>query len=368
MFVAVAFLQINDFSKSTIIGGPSAGLLLGFFIVAVVRRSGISVNIAAGGAWILAAGGYATVALFPQNKFLFVIGVVLALLAHALASPMESQIYKRHYPDRIRGRLFSIVGMVRSTAAAGFGYLAGLWLLRQGVNYAPLFWLFSLCSVLSAGFTLGMKPVYLRKTQKLSLFQAFTYLRDDRRFRKLINSWMVLGMGNLLCIALFVEYITNPIYGFGYQAGNVSFITTTLPMVVFIISVFGWGIIYDRMEFYRLRLMVNVFFLLGILVYFFSPNFTGLCIGMALHGIGKAGGNILWSLWTTKFAPSDKVSEYMSIHTLFTGVRGGVSAYAAFAIAQSFGPTTVAVIGACCIIIASLMLLPEVKENWKISE
>lgn len=364
MFVAVAILQIHSLSKSTIIGGPSAGLLLGFFMVALVRRSGISVNLAAAMAWILAAGGYAVVALFPQNEELFVYGVFLALLAHALTSPLQSQIYKRHYPGRIRGRLFSIVGMLRSTAAAAFGYFAGLWLLRQGADYAPLFWLFSLCSLLSAGFTLGMRPVYLRKTQKLSIFQSFEYLRDDKRFRKLILSWMVLGLGNLLCIALFVEFITNPTYGFGYGAEKVSLITATLPMTVVIVSVFIWGIVYDKMEFYRLRVIVNVFFLLGILVYFFSPNFTGLCIGMALHGIGKAGGNVLWSLWTTRFAPAEKVSEYMSIHTLFTGVRGGVSAYAAFAIAQSFGPTTVAVIGAACIMLSSLMLIPELKENW----
>ena len=84
---------------------------------------------------------------------------------------------------------------------------------------------------------------------------------------------------------------------------------------------------------------------------------------MALHGIGKSGGTVLWSLWTTKFAPVEHVSEYMSVHTLFTGIRGVISAYLAFVIAQSFGPSNVSIVGAICILISSLMLLPELRAS-----
>lgn len=363
MFVAVGLLQLNTLSKSAIIGGPAVGLLMGFFIVALVRRSGISVNVAAAIGWGIAAIGYAVVALYPNDGSVFVAGVVVALLSHALAAPLQSQIYKQHYPDKSRGRLFSTVGMLKAAVSASFGYFAGLWLLGQGVHYGPLFWVFSACSLLKASFTLGMRPVYLRKTQKLSPFQALEHLKSDKVFRKLISSWMLLGFGNLLSMALFVEFITNPDYGFGYGAEKVSLITTAIPMLIFIVSVFVWGAIYDKMNFYQLRVIVNAFFFLGILVYFHSPTYTGLCIGMALHGIGKSGGTVLWSLWTTKFAPAEHVGEYMSVHTLFTGIRGVISAYLAFVIAQSFGPGIVSVVGASCILISSLMLLPELRAS-----
>lgn len=298
MFVAVGLLRLDTLSKSAIIGGPAIGLLIGFFTLAMVRRSGMSVNIAAGIGWVIAAVGYALVALNPQNGIIFVIGIVVALLSHALATPLQAQIYKQHYPDKVRGRLFSTVGMVKAAVSAAFGYLAGVWLLRQGIHYGPLFWVFSGCSIMKAGFTLGMRPVYLRKTTKLSFFQAFEHLKTDKVFRKLISSWMLLGFGNLLSMALFVEFITNPDYGFGYGAEKVSMVTTTLPMLIFIVSVFVWGAIYDKMNFYQLRVIVNVFFFLGILVYFNTPTYTGLCIGMALHGIGKSGGTVLWRVWS----------------------------------------------------------------------
>jgi MFS family permease len=365
MFVAVGLLHVGTLSKSVIIAGPALGMILSMFSVAMVRRSGLSANVAAAIGWIGAAIGYACVALCPQQELVFVACIVFSTLSHTVVLPLQAQIYRQHYPDKVRGRLFSTVGMVRSAVAAAFGFYAGAWLLGQGDNYAPLFWVFSAANLGKALTTLGMRKVYLRKSQKLSLLSAFTHLKEDKVFRKLISSWMILGFGNLLCMALFVEYITNPEYGFGYGAEKVSLITTTVPMLIFIISVVGWGAIYDKMEFYRLRVFVNVFFFAGLLVYFLVPSFTGLCIGMALHGIGKSGGNVLWSLWTTRFAPADRVGEYMSVHTFFTGVRGMIAAFAAFSMAKSLGPDTVAIIGASCIFVASLMLLPELKANWK---
>jgi len=138
-----------------------------------------------------------------------------------------------------------------------------------------------------------------------------------------------------------------------------------LPMVIFIASIFAWGAIYDKINIYQLRVIVNVFFFLGILVYFFAENTTVLCVGMALHGIGKSGGTVLWSLWITEFSPADKVGEYMSVHTFFTGIRGVISAFAAFPIAAAFGGEAIAVIGAGCIAVSSLMLLPELRSSLR---
>lgn len=365
MFIAVGMLDLGTLSKSMIIAGPACGMILSLFSVAFVRRIGLSANVAAALGWIVASLGYAVVAMSEGGTLGFVAGVVLALTTHTLAAPLQAQIYREHYADNIRGRLFSFMGTLRALVAAIFGFYAGRWLMQSQGSYAELFWMFSVASVLKALCTLGMERVYLRKSNKLSLLDSFGHLKVDPVFRKLIISWMVLGFGNLLCMALFVEYITNPEYGFGFGAEKVSLVTTSIPMLVFIVSAIAWGAVYDKMEFYRLRVLTNLFFFAGLLVYFLVPSFWGLCLGMCLHGIGKSGGNVLWSLWTTKFAPADKVSEYMSVHTFFTGVRGIVSAFLAFELARWAGPSTVAIIGATCIAIASLMLLPEVRANWK---
>ncbi|MFC4990718.1 hypothetical protein [Rubritalea tangerina] len=249
MFVAVGLLDVGTLSKSIIIAGPALGMILSMFSVAMVRRVGLSANVAAALGWVVSAISYGVVAMHAQNQVLFVVCMVVSSLSHTLALPLQAQIYRQHYPSRVRGRLFSTVGMIRAAVAASFGYFAGLWLLDQGVDYAPLFWVFSVANLGKAGCTLAMNRVYLRKSQKLSLLDAFGHLRDDLVFRKLIVSWMILGFGNLLCMALFVEYITNPSYGFGYGAEKVSLITTTVPMSIFIVSIFAWGRFTTRWSF-----------------------------------------------------------------------------------------------------------------------
>ena len=86
---------------------------------------------------------------------------------------------------------------------------------------------------------------------------------------------------------------------------------------------------------------------------------------MALHGMGKAGGNVIWSLWVTKFAPAESVGEYMSVHTCLTGVRGIATAFIAFPLILWIGPFGVGMIGAGLILLSSLWLMPEVIQNWR---
>lgn len=364
LLIAIRYLDVGTLSKSYFMAGSALGMLVSVFSVAAVRRCGVSVNISAALAWFLAAIGFGVAAIGHTSVVCYTIGVVLALFAHSISSPLLPQIYRKHYPGEIRGKLFSFVGMVKALSAAFFAYLAGVWLSEGKMSYDVLLWVFSSCSLLKAVCTLMMDPVYLRKSNQLHFLEAFGHLKTDRVFRKLIATWMLLGLGNLICMALFVEYITNDYFGFGFNEAKISMVTTTVPMLAFIISVVMWGMIYDKMEFYRLRLVVNMFFFAGILVFFFAPSFLWLCVGMALHGMGKAGGTVLWSLWTTKFAPADKVGEYMSVHTSFTGIRGIISAFVAFPLILVAGPHAIGVIGASLILISSLLLLPEVKQNW----
>ena len=174
---------------------------------------------------------------------------------------------------------------------------------------------------------------------------------------------MVFGFGNLVSLALFVEYITNPLYGYNYGPKNVGLITGTVPMLAFIVFVVPWGMVFDRLPFYTVRALVNVFFILGILIYYLGSGFIALCIGIALHGIARSGGEIIWTLWVTKFANSDKVVEYMSVHTFLTGARGVIAPFIAFMVAAYASPSWVAWISAGLIFISTLTIFPEILEE-----
>ncbi|NWK55710.1 MFS transporter [Verrucomicrobiaceae bacterium N1E253] len=363
MYVAIQVFEVPVWMKMSIAAAASVGLLLSLFAVQVVRRLGCSVNSASVAVWLAAAMGFAMAAMSGDSAEWYFSGVCLAAVFLALGIPLMSQIYRKHYTNRARGKLFSLAGLVRAVVAALAGIGVGSWLAGKGVDFHPLFWFYSVCCLAMALCVLAMARVRLRRSVQLQLFDAFSHVSEDRAFRKLLICWMLLGMGNLLGFALFVEYITNPDYGYALDAAQAGMITSTIPMLAFIVCVVPWGIVFDRVPFYRVRILVNVFFLTGILVYYLGGSYWALCVGIALHGIARAGGNVIWSLWVTKFAPADHVGEYMSVHSCLTGVRGVLAPVIAFSVAGSMGPGVVALAGGVLVVVSSLMLLPELIEE-----
>ena len=63
----------------------------------------------------------------------------------------------------------------------------------------------------------------------------------------------------------------------------------------------------------------------------------------------------------TKFAPPERVADYMAVHTFFTGLRGVTAPLVAFHLVTHLSIMTVGGISAGLIVLGSLMLLPEVK-------
>ncbi len=365
MFIAIQVFDVPVWMKMAIAAAASVGLLLSLFTVQVVRRLGCSVNSASVVVWCAAAVGFSIAAISGDSAMIYLSGICTAAIFLALGIPLMSQVYRKHYTNKKRGQLFSVAGMVRAIVAASAGIGIGTWLTSKGGDFHHLFWFYSGCCLVMAACVMGMARIRLRRTQRLRLFDAFSHVREDRAFRKLLISWMLLGMGNLLGFALFVEYITNPAYGFSLDAAQAGMITSTIPMLAFILCVVPWGMVFDRMPFYRVRVLVNVFFLSGILVYYLGGSYTALCVGIALHGIARAGGNVIWSLWVTRFAQEDKVGEYMSVHSCLTGVRGVLAPIIAFSVAGTLGPGVVALAGGVLVVIASLMLIPELRAECR---
>jgi len=365
MFIAIQVFEVPDWMKMAIVASASVGLLLSLFTVQVVRRLECSVNIASVFVWLGAATGFVIAAVSGNSSGMYMAGVCLSSMMLSLGIPLMSQIYRKHYTNKARGKLFSIAGMVKSIVTASAGIGVGTWLAGNEAEFHQLFWFYSAACLVMGGCVLAMGRVHLRKSRRLRLFSAFRHVNNDRPFRKLLICWMLLGLGNLLGFALFVEYITNPKYGYALNAAEAGMLTSTIPMLAFIVSVVFWGMIFDKLPFYRVRITVNAFFMGGILIYYLGNSYTALCIGIALHGVARAGGNVIWNLWVTKFASAERVGEYMSVHSSLTGVRGILAPIIAFSVAGTMGPSTVALAGGVLVLISSLMLVPELRAEAK---
>lgn len=361
VLVLVRVFQGDQWTKALVVAAPPIGLLFSLYVVQLVRRWRVSAGKAMAVLHLIAALGFLLVAGLGESVGVYALGVLLGALGLASALPLMSQIYREHFPNESRGQLFAYGGFVRKISAI-VAALVGGWLLKQDQGYYRLlFGLFSLASVVMAVVVLQFQEVKLDSDKRTNVFSAFRHFKLDQEFRHLLISWMVLGVGNLLCMALFVEYITNHDYGYKLDAFQVSMVTTFVPEVVFLCSVLWWGRLFDRWNFYLLRAVLNLLFAVGVVVYFQGNGIWFLVIGIGLHGLAKAGGNVAWSLWVTKFSKPQYVAEYMSVHTFLTGCRGIASPFISLPLALIIPPQWISLVGAGMIIIATLMISPKIK-------
>jgi len=365
LLIAVKHYHAGPFAKAMIAGGGSAGLILSPWFVSRVEAAGWPVAKAAsrlmfGGALCLAI--MAAVPLLP----IYVAGCVLAMTASAISVPLLIQMYQENYPERERGRLFARTMMIRIAMAALFSEFAGRFLSRHLEWFRVLLLIF--CAAFAvAGFCLGRCPSRpLTASGGTHPFRALRYVRDDRLFRQTLISWMFLGFAMLMMSPLRVEYLANPKYGMHWHgqlftAGMVALLTGVIPNIARLLLNPVWGWLFDHVNFFVLRLSLNIAIVAGILSFFINGSEAGLVTGAIIFGISNAGADVAWSLWVTKFAPPDRVADYMSVHTFFTGVRGVLAPVVAFSFVSGMPLQPLGWISVGLILLGSGFLLPEIK-------
>ncbi|HMJ91921.1 MAG TPA: hypothetical protein VK530_19000 [Candidatus Acidoferrum sp.] len=361
--IAVRAYHSGPIWKAAVAGGSSLGLLLTPLIVSAVTKRAIAPAKAAaqlfflGSAWFIAA----FVGSLLGWLSLFAVGSMLAMAAVAAAIPLFTHIYQENYPEAQRGRLFSRTVMIRIAMAAGFSELAG-WALSGRFQWFPAVVLMFAAAMAFGGACLRRMPSHpIHDDGGAHPFRAMRFVRDDAIFRRTLICWMLMGFANLMMLPLRVEYLANKQYGMNLTVGTIALLTGVVPNLARLVVSPIWGWLFDHMNFFALRVTLNVGFAIGILTFFVSNSFSGLVAGAIIFGISNAGGDVAWSLWVTKFAPPGRVADYMSVHTFFTGVRGVLAPVFAFTLVTRLSLGVMAFVSAALIILASLMLLPEIK-------
>lgn len=365
LLIAVRCYQAGPLAKAMVAGGGSVGLVLAPWLVSRVEAAGWPVAKSAARLAAVGAVSFLVMALVPMLP-VFVTGSVLAMTTSSAAIPLLTQMYQENYPDQERGRRFARTMMIRIGAAALFSDLAGRALSGHIDQFRWLLVVFA-GAFGFMGFCLGRCPSRrLAASGGKHPFHALRYARDDRLFRQTLIAWMFLGFALLMMAPLRVEYLANARYGVRWHgelltAGTVALLTGVIPNIARFILNPLWGWLFDRTNFFVLRLTLNLGFALGILSFFVSGSVAGLIAGAVFFGISNAGADVAWGLWVTKFAPPERVADYMSVHTCFTGVRGLVAPVVAFYLVSTLPLNVLGWISVGLIAVGSAFLVPEIK-------
>jgi MFS family permease len=360
LVIALQWFHAGAFAKAMVAGGGSLGLIVSPVIVTVVSSLGWPTATAAARLLAVGAFSFLLAAALPGLP-IFILGSVAGMATSAAVIPLLTQMYQENYPAKERGRLFSKTVMIRIGTAALFSKLAGGALDGRLDQFRWLLLVFAM-ALGGASYCLARCP-----SQALTAeggghpFRAMRFVREDPLFRRTLICWMLMGFANLMMLPLRVEYLGNPNYHFGLSVTRIAILTGVIPNLARLVMSPVWGWCFDHLNFFALRVTLNIGFALGMLAFFGGHSLTGMVLGAIIFGISNAGGDVAWSLWVTKFAPAARVADYMSVHTFFTGVRGVLAPICGFYFISRWPVGWLAIISSAMIIAASLLLVPEIR-------
>jgi Na+/melibiose symporter-like transporter len=268
--------------------------------------------------------------------------------------------------------------MIRIISAASFGLLVG-WILTNGDDSQKLSgypWGLMLIFALAfawASYCFSRLPgKTLTGAEGTHPFRSLRFVKEDKLFRHILICWMLFGIGNLMLFPLRVEYLANAgeyadVYTLGFDPtpARIALILVFIPNAVKLIFSPLWGSLFDKMNFFVLRVILNFFFAVSLVLFFHSTSMTGLCIAAGLFGVANAGGEVAWSLWVTKFAPAKHVADYMSVHLFFNGIRNFISPFLGFWLIGLMPASNLSLFSAGLIIASSLALLSDYPSGEK---
>lgn len=359
--IALKHFDAPGLVKGVIAAANGVGLLATPLVTSWARRWGRPAMVPVAVLSVIGTLGFLAAATGALP--VFVIGSIVGIATVNAMYPLVTVSYERNFPPRQLGRRVGWGLSLKVLVSALVGLAMGEYLNNDLNRWWVVIIAGAIASAVLVVLNLRMPSEPLARVPGVrnTAWPHFHLLREDRRLRLTLTAWMLMGFGNLMLYPLRVEYLGNSRYGINADAAKIVVLTVVIPSVVRLLAMPLFGHVFDRLSFFSARILVNIVFALYVAAFFTGTSDNSLIIGSVLLGIGAAGGDLMWSLWVTKFAPPGRTADYMGLHTFSTGLRAVVAPVVGFAILGHIPLATVALIAAGLMLTASFVLIPEMR-------
>lgn len=362
MFIAIRVFQAGDTSKALIGSAPFIGMLVSLLFVHYASKTGFRKSVL-GSLPAAVCGVMLFAAAFADTLAAYTVCLVLAFMALTSLVPFLTAIYNDNYPEDRRGMYFSrsVLALVLVSVVAGF--LGSAAMDADLDNYRWILATLGLAALGKACVVYAMPSGIIENGEHKNPLGNLKLVFEDRNFGYVLLTWFIMGFANLWTLPLRVDYITSSKYGIEGSALFVALIITVIPDLMRALSTPFLARLFDRMNFIVLRMILNLLFAIGVGLFFLTKDPYLIATASAFIGMAFGGGTIAWSLWVTKYAPPGKVAAYMSVHVGLTGVRGTIGPMIGFWMVNLVGPVNIGLISFSMMILATVMLIPEIKHG-----
>jgi MFS family permease len=279
----------------------------------------------------------AIIALIPRSQpglWLLAGCIIGARFLVAGIVTLRVSVWRANYARSDRARATSKLAVVQSLVIAAAGLLVSNAMNRSPDAFRFLFPVAGLLGLAGAWFYARVRlrrqnlllkaerdlpPDHRPSLSPLSLART---LAADRNYAWFMLFMFVLGSGNLMLTAPLIITLRDE-FALGY-AGSV-FIMQTIPLLILVAAVPLWARYLDNVHIVRFRSRHSWVFVAAQAAVLAGAVFHVLpliCLGVALLGVGYAGGTLAWNLGHLDFSPPEKAAQYMAVHLTLNGVRG----------------------------------------------
>src|SRR6266568_1882660 len=163
----------------------------------------------------------------------------------------------------------------------------------------------------------------------------------DHKYRRLLLSFTVFGIGNLMNVAVYPILLVDHFNASNSFIGAMMAVSSATMIVAYLI----WGRMIDRGSSIRLTLLNTVVTLLIPIGYIAAADVWLLIPVAIVAGIVNAGGEITFFTNVVQIAPRDKIGEYATAQSLLMGLRGTAAPFVAAGLLGVADPRVVLLIG-----------------------
>lgn len=243
-------------------------------------------------------------------------------------TPVIAAILRNRYPEHMRGRAFGLVSAFRFGGVMLGGFCIGVWSEYDPMSYRYYMPILGVLVGIAMLLYVYITPHRPRERSLASAFsqwwkpitESLGVLKSDGNFRDYEVSYMLYGVGWMICYALLPLIGNDKI---GLTDADFSTATIVTFQAMMIVLLFPAGRIADRFGPVK---VVSVAFLILTLyptLLAFADSFATLTGVTILFALGMAGVHLGWTLGPVYFAPdSEQAPRYLAVHATLVGVRG----------------------------------------------
>ena len=262
------------------------------------------------------------------------------------------------YPDRERAQAMANVRIGAAIAGIASAAVAGTL-----IDVIPASWVFAAAALIGLPGAIAFFWVRYDGSAKAATRRPLPDIARgvwaDHKYRRLLLSFTVFGMGNLMNVAVYPILLVDHFNASNSFIGGMMAVSSLTMVVAYII----WGRMIDRGSSIRLTLVNTVVALLVPIGYIAAGDVWLLIPVAIVAGIVNAGGEITFFTNIVQIAPRDKIGEYATAQSLLMGLRGTAAPFVAAGLLAVADPRVVLLIGVifmtagCAIMAGAVRLL-----------